>query len=281
MAVVGDHDPWCPRCEWNLGAAPLAAEDRGWLFRPFDRIAHRIGFRADQQVAAALPPIRPRPGPGQVVLLLLSGLVATTTLALIGSAVWLVATNGTKDLLLGLAPMGLAVLMRPRLGRLSAITRRAHRLTPAQTPALYVLIDRIATATGAPRPDVVLLTQRPAVDAVTVGLRRTRVLLLGMPILIALAPQERVALIGHALGGFAPDIARTRRLTELGRAFWRGLGHAVRPMPVAAGTPPAPPAGAVARLAVRRRAGLGANLGGPPRGELPRCPRGARAWPPG
>ena len=171
--------------------------------------------------------------------MLWSALIGAAALTLVGLGIWLIVRHGARGLLISLAPLGVALLMRPRLGRLSTLLRRAHRLSPAQAPALHALVDRIVAATGAPRPDVILVTRWPAIDGIVVGLRRTKVLRLGLPLLVALAPQEQVALIGRALGAFTPVHTRRALQTAMGRAFFRGLGGALRPAPIARDTPSA------------------------------------------
>ena len=172
MTIGLEDEPWCPACEWNLDALPPPRAYRGWVFRPFDRLDHRVGFRADEAVASGSlrDIVRPRLRLGQLVLVLFSAAVAVLMLALLAGALWLTVVNGTRGLLMAVAPVTLAVVMRPRLRRFSHLARRAFRLTPAQGPALHVLIDQIA-AGPAPRPDVVLVTRQPDVSTAIVGLR--------------------------------------------------------------------------------------------------------------
>jgi len=110
------------------------------------------------------------------------------------------------------------------------VKRRGYAVSAAQAPALHVLIDQVAAATGNLRPDVVLLTRYPEISAVVVGLRSHRVLLLGLPILITLTAQERVALIGSALAQTTPARVRAARAIQPGLSLLRGVAVAFRPM---------------------------------------------------
>jgi heat shock protein HtpX len=228
---------WCPRCEWNLDAPPPPREYRGWLFRPFDRLDHGVGFRLDRAIARAPAMELHGVGAGTATLMLLSAAVALVDLALLGLSAYLIVTLGSKGLLVAFAPLGLAVTMRPRSGRLGRAGKRASRLSPAREPAVHVLVDRIAAAVNVPGPDVVLLTDRAEVRAQMIGVRRSRVLVLGLPIFVAHTPQEWVALIGQALAGLTPARTRQERATQLGRSFFGGLGRLLRPMAVQADRP--------------------------------------------
>ncbi|GIM93433.1 M48 family metalloprotease [Paractinoplanes toevensis] len=129
-------------------------------------------------------------------------------------AVWiLLAAPGILSKALGLLLLGVAIVLRPRLGRLAALsdgTRQADRST---SPELFALVERVAAAIGAPAPHVVLLGYELNAFTTTVGLRRRRVLYLGVPLWATLDPQERVALIGHELGHFVNGDVRRGPLT--------------------------------------------------------------------
>ncbi|BCJ44473.1 hypothetical protein GCM10010168_12870 [Actinoplanes ianthinogenes] len=54
--------------------------------------------------------------------------------------------------LIGALLVLIAVVLRPRLGRLSRLTADAQELDRATAPALFATIERVATAIGAPMP---------------------------------------------------------------------------------------------------------------------------------
>lgn len=92
-----------------------------------------------------------------------------------------------------------AVGTRPSLPR-----RPEHdfRLTRANAPHLFALVDEIAAVVGGPVPHEVLITGDVNAFALRHGLRG-RSLGLGAPLWVACSPQARVALLGHELGHFA------------------------------------------------------------------------------
>lgn len=156
------------------------------------------------------------------------GLALTAALA---AAAWLIVTaSGPGAVVLGLLMLIPAWLLRPRFGRLKTLLAEGHRVSTPDAPALHALIGRIAAATGAPAPDVLILDYEWNAAAATAGFRQTRVLLLGVPLLLALSPQDLVALIGHELGHFRHD---TRRglLTRPALTVFGSLSTLFRPPP--------------------------------------------------
>jgi hypothetical protein len=87
--------------------------------------------------------------------------------------------------------LGLAWLMRPRLGTLPA----DGLVKPEEAPALYGLCDDVARAYGRRAPNYVVVDGRFGAAAGAVGLRRRRVVTLGLPLVATLSPQARVALV--------------------------------------------------------------------------------------
>jgi Zn-dependent protease with chaperone function len=86
--------------------------------------------------------------------------------------------------------------MRPRTSDVPL----EDRLPRERAPELHALIDEVAGALGTPAPDVVIVDDAHNAFWTVAGLRRRRVLGLGLPLFYPLDPQERIALIAHELG---------------------------------------------------------------------------------
>jgi heat shock protein HtpX len=129
--------------------------------------------------------------------------------AVLVAGVWLCTVDFPGPaLLLGAFLILLAVAMRPRLGRLP---KYATTVTRDEAPALYALVDRVAEAAGAPTPHVICL-EDDGLQAYSgaYGLRRRRLLGIGLPLWQVLTPQQRVALLGHEIGHFVNgDVRRS------------------------------------------------------------------------
>jgi Zn-dependent protease with chaperone function len=83
-----------------------------------------------------------------------------------------------------------------------------QRLHPDRSPELHGLVQRVAEAVEAPLPDRILLSDD--FNAFVTIRKGERVLVLGLPILVALGPQGRVALIAHELAHFRNgDVSRS------------------------------------------------------------------------
>lgn len=222
--------PWCGRCEWNLEAyVPL--RNATWFVRSIDRLDHRAGFRADSLLISAKTAdeiASPKTGAGQIVLRVISGLLLLIFLTTLATGVWLIVTGTALAVVLGLALVALAYAFRPRLGRLRTLVQYTFQLAPEKTPGIYALVNRVAEATGAPRPHVVLASLDFNAATVTVGLRRRRVLMLGIPLMVSLTPQELVSVIAHELGHLRYRDSLRSLLTQPARTQFGVLARAVR-----------------------------------------------------
>jgi Zn-dependent protease with chaperone function len=125
--------------------------------------------------------------------------------------------------------ISLGILLGPRLGRLKPLLEAGYLVERKHAPTLHRLIDRLAADLDAPRPDLVVLDFSWNAGAARIGLRQTRVLVLGVRILLALTPQQVVALVGHELGHLKyEDNRRNLLLQPAGTVFGR-LARVVKP----------------------------------------------------
>jgi heat shock protein HtpX len=223
-------EAWCAACEWNLLAyeAKRRRPELGWGW--VDRLTHRVAYRLSRRQFPALSgAVVSRPGWGAARLTLTAGgllfLVAIAG-ALFGGASLAVAHWPYPLAFVGLFLVLLAVGLRPRLGKLD---KRAYVLDKRQSPALVGLVARVAAELGTRPPDVILVDERFNASCSAVGLRRTRVLTLGLPLWAALPPQQRVALIAHELGHFVNGDLRSGVLTWLPVRTLRELALMVSP----------------------------------------------------
>lgn len=214
--ALDDATPWCAGCEWNLDAYEAGRRSREFGWTVPDRWAHRLAYRLtrrqfDRLVGRPLDDTGPagaRIATGLAALLLLAGVAA-----LAGTGGWLLVAYRfpNPSTVLGVALLGLAYALRPRFGRLDGDLTELRR---NRAPELFALVDEVATAAGAPPPDVIGVDDEPNAYATTVGLRRRRVLCLGLPLWGALPAQERVALLGHELGHFVNGDPRRALLVQ-------------------------------------------------------------------
>ncbi|MFE9459268.1 M48 family metallopeptidase [Streptomyces californicus] len=125
----------------------------------------------------------------------------------IGSLEMIVLNFGTFiQPLLGLIPLGLALALRPRIGRLIP---GLPVLREADAPALFALLHRTADSAGARHVDTVQLTAEFDVRVAPYGVRRRRCLFLGLPLWSAFSPQQRIAAVTQAFGESGPRDLRS------------------------------------------------------------------------
>ncbi|MGW0436393.1 M48 family metallopeptidase [Micromonospora sp. NPDC003197] len=228
--------PWCPRCEWNLDRYDPnhRAPEFGW--RWVDRRTHQLAYRLTRRQFTELAEQsldRPRLNLARITTVTVSLLLVAGVVALAVGGGWLVTYRfPSLATVFGVAALGLAIALRPRLGKLDPLLDVLPR---DQAPALHQLIDEVATAVGAPRPDVVAVDNTFNAYATSVGLRRRRVLCLGLPLWGSLGPQERVALLGHELGHFVNGDIRRGLLTQPAFTMLGSAADLVRPIDTVGG----------------------------------------------
>jgi heat shock protein HtpX len=222
--------PWCPECEWGLDRYEPDRRRPEFGWRWVDRRLFRAAYRlTDRQYSALLgrPVGKGGWGPARVGLAAAAVVLVAAVLATFGAGVYLIA-HGFPSL--GIVPGTLLVLVAialwPRLGRLDP---RGRRLRREQAPTLFRLIDTVATVVGAPVPHIVEVDSSFNASTASVGLRRRRVLRLGLPMWAVLPPQQRVALIGHELGHFVNGDARRGPLTRVPLTTLGRLAELLRP----------------------------------------------------
>ncbi|MFF7215169.1 M48 family metallopeptidase [Streptomyces sp. NPDC008238] len=192
---------WCAACDWNVRGGNEDDEEHDG---PVGALRRRLSRAYGEELFARMTSERPpRPGRGAAYAgaYAIAGLVHLLTLAVAGSGVWLLVTGWRAIIpaVLGALLLGLAWLMRPRLGRMP---RHGVHLRRADAPALYELLDEVADTLGAPRADVVVVDAHVNASVEAVGLRRRKVLAIGLGLWEVLTPQQRVGLLGHEFGHF-------------------------------------------------------------------------------
>jgi Zn-dependent protease with chaperone function len=186
---------WCTQCEWGLGddGPPPAGPVRG-----------RLGRRSGRMVEALYEEVsgkeihRPGWDLARVVSYLLALAVHAFTLSLLLVAALLMwKARNLFTMLIALILVLTAFAIAPRLGRLSK--KKGDVRFREDAPALFGLLDRIGAKMNARPVDAVVVSSMFNAAYGTVGLRRRRVLKIGLPLWDSLSEQERVALIGHEL----------------------------------------------------------------------------------
>jgi heat shock protein HtpX len=222
--------PWCPACEWGLDRYEPDRRRPEFGWRWVDRRLFRLAYRlTDRQYSALLG----RPvggggwGPARVALSVAAVTLVVGVVALLGLGVYLIAHQFPSwRIAPGVLLVLVALALWPRLARPDRYGRRLRR---EDAPVLFRLIDDVAAAIGAPVPHVVEVDSTFNASTTAVGLRRRRVLRLGLPMWAVLPPQQRVALLGHELGHFVNGDVRRGPVTRVPLTTLGRLADLLRP----------------------------------------------------
>jgi Zn-dependent protease with chaperone function len=194
-----ENDPryafWCDACGWNV-ARPVVGPRPGPLMRFVRWLGRREGRGLMQQVIRQRA-ARPRFAASTLASIAIACLVYLSFVGFIALGIALiVGSQGfVTGILFAAASFGLAWLLRPRIPRLEDKPLRRTDL-----PRTFRLLDSVAGAIGTARVDGVVVTPEPNAGYGRFGIRRERILFLGLPLVAALDPVERIALLGHELG---------------------------------------------------------------------------------
>src|SRR5262245_16362435 len=124
--------PWCPACDWNLDLFdPVRDTTLGlrWADRRAKRLAHRL-TRGQFAALAGQPIGKPGISGARLGTVVAAVVLYAFILALLLAGVWLVVRDfPTPTIVVGVPLVLLAILLRPRFGKLdrdtTAITRDA------------------------------------------------------------------------------------------------------------------------------------------------------------
>ena len=195
--VVDGWPSWCDSCGWGIAAPPQEL--------PTTRLAQivrlagaRSGAREEQRVLT-VKELRPRLTRAKLAAFAIALLVHLTALlfAVAGVVLILEAYDNPFADLAGFILIVTAWLMRPRF---ASLDKDAIVVAADAAPELHRALGVVAGALAVRAPDIVVIDASWNAAIGKVGWRQQNVLLIGLPLLTALAPAERVSLIAHELG---------------------------------------------------------------------------------
>jgi Zn-dependent protease with chaperone function len=187
---------WCHSCGWNL-SAPTAEEAPTTRFeRLYEAAGARLGDRLAERLARS-DKLEPTLTPAKVIAYMIATGVYLVSLLFVAAGVAFAALlfPNLFALAVGALLVGIGLMLRPRFGKLP----KEDRVEAETAPTLHGLVAEVGAALDVAATDVLIVDQEFNASWEVVGLRRRRVLTLGLPMLAALEPQERVALIAHEL----------------------------------------------------------------------------------
>lgn len=187
---------WCQGCDWNVDPSPPPKQS--WWDRQFSQASARTSQSLFVKLSEAGADKPPR---NSIALNAVAVAVHLLTVVTFAAGVLILAGASGFVLpiriILGFLAVMAAFLVQPFWHRRKKPTSKL--LERDQTPALYGLVDQVATALGCRGLDGIRLDLR-----FNASIGRTRsegwVMTIGLPLWTTLSAQQRVALIGHELG---------------------------------------------------------------------------------
>jgi len=227
IAQATGFPTWCDRCEWGLVETEPPAEP-GFLGRRFQARSARMVQRLYEDVARS-PARRTGWNVARAASYVLALAVHAFTLGLVVLALWLVvAVPDFLTIVLAMVALLVAFAIRPRFGNLRKTSEVLHR---DDAPALFALLDRVAAEVGAKPVHAVVPTGDFNAGYAGVGIRRRRVLILGLPLWEALSPLQKVAILGHEFGHGVNGDARNGLIVGTSLSTLERLQDLLRPGP--------------------------------------------------
>jgi Zn-dependent protease with chaperone function len=185
---------WCDHCDWNIRPQPADTPDHAFA-RIYDALGRRFSHSLLDEMTR-LGAQGSRLTLSKIAAYLLAGSVHSIGLgfAMFGVFLLLQGWPNLAAIFGGVLCLGIAWLARPALGKLpETIVERS------QAPALYALADDVARALNTRPIDVIAIESIFNASFTQVGLRRRRVMALGLPLFHILDDREKLALIGHEI----------------------------------------------------------------------------------
>ncbi|ROQ82310.1 Zn-dependent protease with chaperone function [Streptomyces sp. CEV 2-1] len=191
--------PWCAACDWNVD--PGEPEEAGGRLEALRRrLAREHGERLLAEVTTD-EALRPRRDAASVLALALASAVHGFTAALFVGGVLLVVLGWGGALPApGALCLLIAWLLRPRFSHLPEDEQVLYR---SDAPELFALIDEIGGTVGTTGVHAVAVNGETNASVSTYGLRRRRLLTIGLGLWEMLTTGQRIALLGHELGHYA------------------------------------------------------------------------------
>lgn len=203
---------WC-ECGWNVEAMQVEVKDQidalylKWsqsegrhIYEEISRqgVHHRKGFVTTNTFA-----------------FIVATIIHLSSMALLGYAIYWAITGWNGPVLAGITGTAFLIMMlwilRPAPYKLDA---SAVDLDPEQFPSITKLVHDISTYLGSPKLDGIYIHKDYHATIQRVGWMQRKYLLIGLPLLQALEPQEKVACIAHAFA-YDAQYVRLQRYNQL------------------------------------------------------------------
>lgn len=191
------YRPWC-ECGWNIHMQEDDLEVKGFLVKYYLEISKKRGKTIYESLQAA-PNVKSSFTISMVLLYILSFFVLVASIITFSGGIAILShtPRNVFAVFLGLAALGLTWLVFPRVPKVPLET-----VSEKQCPQLWNIVKRISKTLDTNPPEFIELVADYNACVWRHGYKQKKVLTLGVPLLLALKPQERVAVVAHEMGHF-------------------------------------------------------------------------------
>jgi Zn-dependent protease with chaperone function len=188
---------WC-ECGWNL--APVGLEEpRTALERMYRQLGDRSGGQLLEEMLGSQN-LKPQWTAEKVFTFILAGLVYGLILTCFVTGLWLIVQVFMGALYFPVLVPAVLLLGLGALGVMPPQPLERSVLARTQYPALYAVLERVTKTAGGQHVPALVVDSTFNATMGRYGWSQRPVMTLGLPLWVALEPQERVALLGHEIG---------------------------------------------------------------------------------
>jgi Zn-dependent protease with chaperone function len=197
IPVLAGARAWCERCDWNVGGE-TPDQDESFFDRQYARISRRYA-KATLETLKATPvgKLRPRWTIHKAIAFGVAASVHLLTLTLLVTGIVIIAIGfpAFASIFWGAVLCALVWLMRPKPGKVPSLDLADRK----DFPALHVFVNQVTKELGGRPVSKIVVNESFGAAYGVLGWRRVPVLWIGLPLWMALGPQERLAVIAHEI----------------------------------------------------------------------------------
>lgn len=205
IEVTEGYVEWCEHCLWNLNSR----QEESYKTNIFERMYSNMGRKLGKEIFQSLVKsgsIKPTMNVSKVLALIISCSVYCVSIISIVLMVFMIRNFGISigSISLSLVLLCIAVLTLPRFGKLPK-----NIISRSEYPALYKLVDDITKSLNSKDIYGIVINERFNASYTEVGIKRRKIVYIGLPLFYILNDEEKVALLSHEIAhGINGDVTR-------------------------------------------------------------------------
>lgn len=205
IEITEGYIQWCEHCLWNLKPYEEETDKENIVDRIYKRIGKRLGKKLFQSMAKSSS-MKPTITVAKLLAFILSIIIFSISIISIMLMIYLLINFGANIVLIALSLflLGIAIGTFPRFGKIPK-----KIVSRSEFPTLYKLVDCITKEANSKDVYGMVINEEFNASFTEVGLKRRKILYIGLPLFYILNNEEKVALLSHEVAhGVNGDITR-------------------------------------------------------------------------